>query len=123
MNFENKQFKLGRFCERICMMRNEYVDVSDWVQFINCNLKELDLKINKDVLLASIKLNYDKHLIARDGRTTYCLVGKWSNSIEGKIHIDLDNGNVGILYLSDNKIKLLTDIIHIVRILRILRGI
>jgi hypothetical protein len=85
--------------------------------------QELDVKINKDVLLASIKLNYDKHLIAKNGRTTYYLVGKWSNSIEDKIHIDLDTGNVGILYLEDNKIKLLKDIIHIDRILRILQGI
>jgi len=107
MNFENKQFKMGRFCERICTMRGDFTEVMEWIDFVNNISREFDIQLNEKILLASIKLNYNKILIVKVVRKNYYLVGKWNKNIEGRIEINLEKG--GILYLENDKIKLLKE--------------
>jgi hypothetical protein len=106
MNFENKQFKMGRFCERICMMRGDFQIVEEWCEFVNNISREFGVELNDKILLASIKLNYDGELITRVGRKNYYIVGEWNRKPTG-INIDTERG--GILYIEDNKIKLLKE--------------
>ena len=108
MNFENKQFKMGRFCERICMMRDDFRQVDEWISFVNEISREFDVKLNDKILLASIKLNYDfdEKIIIKVERKKYYLVGKWNEN--SNLHgIEIESTDGGIIYIQDNKIKLL----------------
>ena len=108
MNFENKQFKMGRFCERICMMRDDFREVNEWISFVNEISREFDVKLNDKILLASIKLNYDfdEKIIIKVGRQNYYLVGKW-NENSNHTGIEIKSVYGGIIYIQDDKIKLL----------------
>ena len=108
MNFENKQFIMGRFCERIYIMRDDYQNnVKEWVDFMNDILREFGIGLNDKILLASIKLNYnfDEEIdIYKINKKKYYLVGGRFEKIE------YYGVSWGLLILENKKITLLNDI-------------
>jgi hypothetical protein len=105
MNFENKQFRMGRFCERVSIYGCEFNEIKEWISFINSISREFDIQLNEKILLASLKLSYgfDEEMIIKVGRKNYYLVGNVSRIITDYI----DGYTTGILFIENDKVELL----------------
>lgn len=114
MNFENKQFKLGRLCDRVISQTKHYENLREWINFVNDVIKELSLDINEKILISLIKF-YDGHFdeklfycSRKIARKNYFLVGEW-NENDNHDDIEFDEQLGGIVYLENGKIELLID--------------
>jgi beta-lactamase class D len=86
MNFENKQFKLGRFYERISLCIKNFA-IGEQMNFINGVSRELEVQLTDELAFECVKLSfyYQTHYmpshedmcVVKYKRKNYYMFGDW----------------------------------------------
>jgi hypothetical protein len=120
MNFENKQFKLGRFYERIYLCIQDFA-IGEQMDFINGVSRELEVQLTDELALACVHLSYIHQTsrqrkgipdVVKYKRKKYYMFGNWNN-------LDTEEGDLSILYIKNGKLEKMCDVSVVFGILKI----
>lgn len=106
MNFNDKQFKLGRFLERMTAHQDEFDSLPEKVEFINEIAQELKLNLKNDYLeyLLGESFNYFYEQLYES--TFYYLVPEMDDVSIATRNFD-DNDTEYVIYIEDGRLKII----------------
>jgi hypothetical protein len=73
MNFENKQFKLGRFYERIYLCIQDFA-IGEQMDFINGVSRELKVQLTDELVFECVKLSFHHQTHSMPSHEDVCVV-------------------------------------------------
>jgi len=103
MNFDNKQFRLGRLCQIVLNERCEFL--CDWIYSLNRNLKDFGLLIDNNLLEALLKFYNQENIKIKVGRMIYFVIGN-IKKIDNEFISTCENKS-GIIHIENNKVMMI----------------
>jgi hypothetical protein len=110
MNFENKQFKLGRFYDRISSCIEDF-PISEQMDFINGVSRELKVQLTDELAFECVKLSFyhqthgmpyhEDVCVVKYKRKKYYMFGDWNNLNKDMSFSDLTEIILGLRPESD----------------------